>query len=64
VTSGCLRNVNEVFALLGCYAPLIVVTDFSGLPVGLIKLSRNVGISQSTERNIPEAVRRDVVSIW
>lgn len=54
VTSGCLRSVNEVFAPLGRYAALIVVSDVSGRPVGLSKLSRNVGISQSTVRNAPQ----------
>jgi len=34
VTSHFRRGVNEIFALLGCYAAWIVVSDVSGQPVG------------------------------
>jgi hypothetical protein len=63
------RGVNEIFALVGCYANRLIATDVSGQPVdpifkgqencltfedGTDRLCRIVGNCQSTVHNIPE----------
>jgi hypothetical protein len=65
VVSGFCRGVNELFALLECYA-VYIVTDVSGQPFGSMfngkavrsdgtgRFSPNVGNYQSTLREVPE----------
>jgi hypothetical protein len=79
-TSGFRLGVNEIFALLGCNAALIVIYwhfgttclsrlksqagTFLTLEDGTDRLSRNVVNYQSTLRNIPEEWKSQILRIF